>query len=160
MQWRNPAYNAAGTINVEINHPVYGWVPFTASPDDIEPLGPAVFDAAKGMAAPYVAPPAPPAPPPSLNAAQWGFFLDLTGFRDALDAALAAMPKDTLESRSKWAAMRNIAYGSEAYRLDVTLALVAKVRGTVPVDLPSDEDITEAFMAAAQFKGAASLLGD
>ena len=70
------------------------------------------------------------------------------------------MPKDTLESRSKWAAIRNIAYGSEAYRLDVTLALVAKVRGTVPVDLPSDEDITEAFMAAAQFKGAASLLGD
>lgn len=103
--------------------------------------------------------PAPP-PIPSLTTAQWGFFLDLTGFRDALDAALAAMPKETMQERAAWAGMRNIAYGSEQYRLDVTLALVAKVRASgLPVEIPSDEDITAAFTAAAEFKGAASLLG-
>lgn len=106
------------------------------------------------------APPSPP-PPPSLTPAQWGFFLDLTGFRDALDAALAAMPKETMQERAAWAGMRNIAYGSEQYRLDVTLALVAKVRASgLPVEIPSDEEITAAFTAAAEFKGAASLLGD
>lgn len=31
---RNPIYNAAGTIDCELDHPVYGWIPFTASPDD------------------------------------------------------------------------------------------------------------------------------
>ena len=34
MQWRNPIRNASGTIDVEINHPVYGWIPFTADPED------------------------------------------------------------------------------------------------------------------------------
>ena len=39
MEARNPTYNAHGTIDVEINHPQFGWIPFTASPDDFEPLG-------------------------------------------------------------------------------------------------------------------------
>jgi hypothetical protein len=59
MDYRNPTYNAFGTIDCEINHPVYGWIPFTADPADIEPIGAEVFNAAKDSAAPYVAPPAP-----------------------------------------------------------------------------------------------------
>lgn len=165
MQFRNPIFTATGAIDCEINHPVYGWIPFTAVAGDTG----AQFDVdallakitAAGNIAPYIAPPPPPPPIPSLTTAQWGFFLDLTGFRDALDAALAAMPKETMQERTAWAGMRNIAYGSEQYRLDVTLALVAKVRASgLPVEIPSDEDITAAFTAAAEFKGAASLLGD
>ena len=34
MNARNPKQNAVGTIDLEIEHPVYGWIPFTASPDD------------------------------------------------------------------------------------------------------------------------------
>ena len=165
MQFRNPIFTSTGAIDCEINHPVYGWIPFTAVAGDTG----AEFDVdamlaeiiAAGNIVPYVAPEPPPPPPPSLTPAQWGFFLDLTGFRDALDAALAAMPKETMQERAAWAGMRNIAYGSEQYRLDVTLALVAKVRASgLPVEIPSDEDITAAFTAAAEFKGAASLLGD
>lgn len=57
MEYRNAAFNSFGMIDCEINHPVYGWVPFTADPHDIEPIGVVVFNAAKGNAAPYVAPP-------------------------------------------------------------------------------------------------------
>lgn len=57
-----PQYNAFGTIDLEIDHPKYGRIPFTASPDD--PEGAAIYAAALageyGPIAPYVAPPPPP----------------------------------------------------------------------------------------------------
>ena len=56
-----PQYNAFGTIDLEVNHPIYGIIPFTASPDD--PEGAAIYDAALageyGPIAPYVEPPTP-----------------------------------------------------------------------------------------------------
>jgi hypothetical protein len=65
MEARNPQYNAFGTIDLEVNHPSYGWIPFTASPDDIN--GAAIYEAAIagdfGPIAEYV-PPAPPDPVP------------------------------------------------------------------------------------------------
>jgi hypothetical protein len=57
MNFRNAQYNAFGTIDCEINHPAHGWIPFTADPNDVEPLGAEVFNAAQSSAAPYVAPP-------------------------------------------------------------------------------------------------------
>lgn len=36
---RNPAYNQFGTIDIEIEHPRFGWIPFTADPNDTEPMG-------------------------------------------------------------------------------------------------------------------------
>jgi hypothetical protein len=61
MDYRNAVYNALGSIDCEINHPTYGWIPFTADPNDFEPLGSEIFNAAKSGATPYV--PTPPAPP-------------------------------------------------------------------------------------------------
>ena len=62
---RNIIYNGAGTIDMEIDHSVYGWIPFTANPNDSEELGCALYAAAiageLGAIAPYV----PPSPPPS-----------------------------------------------------------------------------------------------
>ena len=37
-EYRNAAYLRNGMINVEINHPEMGWVPFTCSPDDTDSL--------------------------------------------------------------------------------------------------------------------------
>lgn len=35
MEYRNPRVSTAdGWIDCEINHPVHGWVPFTANPND------------------------------------------------------------------------------------------------------------------------------
>ena len=43
MDVRNPKRNENGTIDCEINHPLYGWIPFTASPDDVEQHGRDIF---------------------------------------------------------------------------------------------------------------------
>lgn len=43
MEWRNPRYNHVGTIDCEVNVPGLGWVPFTASPDDVEEHGRALY---------------------------------------------------------------------------------------------------------------------
>ena len=57
MNYKNPIYNASGTIDMEINHPVHGPIPFTASPDDPEEHGRLLFADAQATAAPYVSPP-------------------------------------------------------------------------------------------------------
>lgn len=44
---RNPKRNALGTIDVEVNHQVYGWIPFTASPHDVEAHGRDLFERAE-----------------------------------------------------------------------------------------------------------------
>ncbi len=62
-EYRNARYNAHGGIDCEILHPRWGWIPFTASPDDVEEHGRAIYAAivATGDAAPY-APPEDPVP--------------------------------------------------------------------------------------------------
>lgn len=39
IEWRNTAQLDDGRFDCEINHPDFGWIPFTASPDDVEPHG-------------------------------------------------------------------------------------------------------------------------
>lgn len=34
MEYRNPQKTFDVAIDCEINHPIYGWIPFTAYPDD------------------------------------------------------------------------------------------------------------------------------
>lgn len=57
-QFRRAAYDVGGTITCEINHPIFGWIPFTASPYDVEPHGRAIFNhiVNVGPVAPYVEP--------------------------------------------------------------------------------------------------------
>ena len=61
MNARNPQYNSFGTIDLEIEHSTFGWIPFTADPNDAE--GAALYASAVageyGTVAPYVAPPVP-----------------------------------------------------------------------------------------------------
>lgn len=49
MKIRNPKYTATGRIDCEINHPEFGWLPFTASPDDPEAHGREIFVLAEAM---------------------------------------------------------------------------------------------------------------
>jgi len=68
MEYRNAKYLDAIRIDCEINHPTYGWIPFTCDPADIGAAFDivALYDAmsADPSTAPYVyVPPAPPAPP-------------------------------------------------------------------------------------------------
>lgn len=36
---RGARLNPDGTIDLEVNHPEFGWIPFTAAPTDVEPHG-------------------------------------------------------------------------------------------------------------------------
>jgi hypothetical protein len=56
--YRNPIYNQNGGIDCEVEHPEYGWIPFTASPDDVEESGRLLFDKIKkkGKIADYIPP--------------------------------------------------------------------------------------------------------
>lgn len=62
MEIRNPAFNAWGTIDCEINHPAYGWIPFTADPNDVEQHGREIHAAALVMGPAAYQPPPPPTP--------------------------------------------------------------------------------------------------
>lgn len=56
LEYRNPTHTRSTAIDVEINHPEFGWIPFTASPDDPEAMGRELFAAitAAGDIAPFV----------------------------------------------------------------------------------------------------------
>ena len=58
MSYRNPTFAETGAVDCEINHPQYGWIPFTASPTDSEKHGRDLHGAilADGGIAAYVAP--------------------------------------------------------------------------------------------------------
>jgi hypothetical protein len=51
MNIRNAHYNDAGGIDLELEHPDFGWIPFTATHDDPEEHGRAIFEA--GVAGEY-----------------------------------------------------------------------------------------------------------
>ena len=68
MQTRNLKYSSATTVDMEINHPTYGWIPFTANPNDPEQLGRDLYAQAiagtLGVIAAYIAPPPDTSPKP------------------------------------------------------------------------------------------------
>lgn len=57
MNYRNAKYNKYGTIDCEFLHPHYGWIPFTAGPEDSSEIGRALFDVidSDGTAEAYIA---------------------------------------------------------------------------------------------------------
>jgi hypothetical protein len=57
MKYRNARFNEGGSIDIELEHPTLGVVPFTASPDDPEEHGREIYAqlVADGNVAPYEA---------------------------------------------------------------------------------------------------------
>lgn len=87
MQYRNPVFNARGTIDCEINHPTFGWIPFTVDPADTGArFDVAALDAqirAAGGIAAYV----PPSPAELLAAERAGMVCSRFQAKAALAAA-------------------------------------------------------------------------
>lgn len=93
---RNAKYNGVGSIDCEIDHPEHGWIPFTASPDDVEQHGRDIYTAAiageYGPIAPYSPPPPVPDPiPHSVTRRQGRLALLEVGKLDQVEAAIAAI---------------------------------------------------------------------
>lgn len=102
MEARNPQFNAHGTIDLEIEHPQYGWIPFTASPDDPEDYGRQIYAEAIagqfGEITPYVPPPAPPTPEVSVTPWQIREALNQLGMRAAAETYVAGADQRTKDA--------------------------------------------------------------
>ena len=53
-KFRNAIFNKNSDIDMEIEHPSYGWIPYTASKNDVEPMGKVMWDKAFLSAKPHV----------------------------------------------------------------------------------------------------------
>jgi hypothetical protein len=104
MNYRNPIFCESGAIDCEIDHPIYGWIPFTASPDDVEAHGRELYAEIleAGGIAPYTPPPPPPPPTTEQLAAQ------ARAERDRLLAASdwTQLPDVPEATRAAWAEYR------------------------------------------------------
>lgn len=97
MEYRNAVYNAQGGIDMEVNHPVHGWVPFTASALDPEQAGQDFFEELElaDDVGPYVVP-VPPTPSTDpddypLNKQQWAVLIYSSDLADTLEIVKAAL---------------------------------------------------------------------
>lgn len=71
MEFCGAVFNRHGTIDLDVLHPAYGWIPFTASPNDPEAMGRAIYaEAIKGKVAPFIEPILEPQIPLRVSAAQ------------------------------------------------------------------------------------------
>lgn len=93
MEAKNAKYNADGTIDLEINHLQYGWIPFTASPEDSEEHGRALYALAIagefGEIVPYVPPPVVRVIPQQVTRFQGRAALFQAGLLDDIEAYMA-----------------------------------------------------------------------
>lgn len=104
MEYRNPKFNRHGTIDCEINHPVFGWMKTTTSPDDAERIDLYNEIVAAGGIAAYVAPtPAEVrANLPPLTARQFRLGLINAGISPSeVTAAIDAMPTGIEKDRAQ-----------------------------------------------------------
>lgn len=135
MEYRNPRRTAGEAIDCEINHPTYGWIPFTA---DLSDTG-ALFDVAELHAAlaadpntlEYVAPP--PVVPQSVTPRQVRLVLLAQGLLTSVEAMIAQQDEAT---RIAWQ------YASEFRRDDpLLLSLAASLNLT-------EQQLDDFFIAA------------
>lgn len=96
MEYRNPVYShpAQATIDMEINHPTFGWLPFTASPNDDIEYGRELF--ATAVASGTVAPYTPPTPEQLRE-----YFPELTSRQFWMGAAAAGVTKEAVLAKAE-----------------------------------------------------------
>jgi len=87
MNYRNPKFTASGDIDCEIEHPDFGWIPFTASPTDAEAHGRELFAQITADAGPIAAYVPPPPTSAQVNAERdrrlaAGVVVSVTGYGD------------------------------------------------------------------------------
>ena len=95
MEIRNATYNRHGTIDCEVNHPKFGWIWFTASPDDVEDAGKALYaEVAKGEVGEYVPPPPPTEIiPDRVTARQFKMQLEKDGLTSSVEGWVSQQTK-------------------------------------------------------------------
>ena len=151
LTWANAEHTM---INVALETDVFGEIPFSASPDDVEEHGREIFEDAVagkfGIIAEYVAPPLPPrVVPQSVTRYQGRATLLQMGLLDDIDAHYAALPTDTADeavnlknrlAKERWVGMLNFERDSDE------LTAIAALYGM------SETQIDDLFCFAATIK--------
>jgi hypothetical protein len=149
MEYKSAKFTKSGAIDCEKLHPKFGWIPFTASPDDSEKHGRDLFElitAAGGVAA-YVAPPEPeplPYAPSDLSPRRFEYLLAFTGLGDVWDAIQADLKTRDRAQFAQLAAQRSALSFSQVK----TLAFVAMFR-PVAEQVAPDVDLSDDAIKAA-----------
>lgn len=146
MNIRNPAFTADNRIDCEIEHPQFGWIPFTADPNDVEQHGRDIYAAALEMGpAAYIAPPPQPEPvPQSITFAQLliglvteAWITEAEGeawLAGVLPAQVTALIS-TLPVEQQFAAKVRAARPSEVLRMDPFVVSMGAAQGKTPEEL-------------------------
>lgn len=157
MEFRSPKYTGDGRIDCEIEHPVYGWIPFTASPNDVEELG-------RNLHAEILAsgrPISPADPPggiagPSVKKRQWDWMLR----RYELDTKVSSVLEYLRENdREEYAALMDKLDFADKFYLSEAVAIVDRLSPVLVLmghTVPSETDITNWFNSATLWTGAPS----
>lgn len=85
MEFRDLHYNRHGSIDCEINHPKFGWIPFTASSADPDPSSAGIYAAimeSDEPIAPYV--PVPEPAPDRVSSRQFKMALHAAGLLETV----------------------------------------------------------------------------
>ncbi len=140
MKTRHPRYNAKGSIDLEIEHPVFGWIPFTATPNDPHQHGREIYNSAvsgkHGEIAAYVEPEPKPMPVPAfVGPLQIRRALRRIGEMGAVKTFMETSADD--ETVEAWE------YASEFHRDDPLIASVQVALGK------TDEEVDDLFRLAA-----------
>lgn len=138
IEYRNPKYSATGGIDVEINHPTLGWIPFHATLEDVEGYGRDLFRfiSEHDTPAPYVPPRQPLEPAPyRVSSRQFGLQLIENKIFDKVQEWVAAQ-----DAKVKWAFERS----AEFDRRDEMIQKGFKDLGFAP------EDVEEFFRKASK----------
>ena len=142
MQVRNLKYNQLGTIDCEIEHPSYGWIPFTSSPDDSEPLGVEIYNRAVngefGAVEEYVPVPPVVSIPSFVTMRQARLALLQQGLLSQVQMAI-----DSLPSPQKEAAQIEWDYSSEVHRDKPFVQLLGAALGL------SEQQLDDLFLLAS-----------
>lgn len=134
---RNPVFTVDGRIDCEVQHPQFGWIPFTADQNDVEPHGRAIYAAALAMnPAPYVAPEPVDFVPQEVSRFQARAALMAAGLLAAADAAVEASDDPFLQLAWK-----------EAVAFPRTSPSIAALAPTLGL---TEADVDNLFRAAAQ----------
>lgn len=143
MEFRNAKFTGDGRIDIEVNHPVYGWIPYTADASDSDETCRDLH--AKAMESGNVAPHEPPSAEdarsamPSLTARQLRLGLIANGIMPSqVQSVLEAMP----EGPSRESALVEWEYASSFER---THPLIASVSAGLSL---TDEQVDAMWMKA------------
>lgn len=149
MEYRNARYIEDGRIDCEINHPVYGWIPFTADPNDDVLFGRQMFEALKDIAVPYI-PGSTPKEEPDRESMKLSFAQMLIGlvtdgwittaegrnWRDRISLPSAVTKIiESLPEEQQFAAETRVLAPSEVRRLDPLVIALGDIAGKSPEEL-------------------------